>query len=235
MDKSLDEAEVFDLEELSKAGKEPPANASRFRIRIDKESRVVTDATMTGAQILALVGKDAVRFKLVQRLRGGQRKVIAPDEVVDFRTPGNERFNTMAIDQTEGDWTSGMRRDFTFGPDDNEYLDNCGMKWEAVNDGGTRWLVLHGYPLPPGYTGSVVDVALQIPPGYPDAQIDMAYFSPALARVNGATQANATIGGRTFQRWSRHRTGENPWRPGVDSVATHMDLVGDWVARELRK
>ena len=56
-----------------------------------------------------------------------------------------------------------------------------------------------------------------IPPLYPDAQIDMAYFKPFLARTDGRAIQNLTecvIQREKWQRWSRHRTQQNPWRMG---------------------
>lgn len=226
----------YDLEDCAKQDKPPPETARRFRIRIDKQHFIVEQPEMTGREILALAAKDPQRFKLVQRLRGQKPKKIDPDETVDFRTPGIERFNVMACDQTEGD---GPRRDFLFAAEDVEYLDALGLNWETIVEGNARWLVIYGYGVPTGYTHSVVDVALQMPPGYPDTQIDMVFFHPPLVRKDGkqikATQGTATVRGRVFQRWSRHRTGQNPWRPGVDSIVTHMFLVEEWLAREFSK
>ena len=99
-------------------------------------------------------------------------------------------------------------------------------------------MVIYGWPLPDGYTIARADVNVRIDPGYPDAQIDMAYFSPALVRSDGraiGATAGDTFDGKVWQRWSRHRTGANPWRPGLDGLATHFALVRDWLARELRK
>lgn len=231
-----DDADVIDLEETSRRGADPPPDAKKFRIRIDKEHFVVDVPEMTGAQILGLVNKDPGRFKLVLRLRGGQTRVIKPDEKVDFRAPGIERFNTMAVDQTEGE---APHRDFEFSADDTEYLNALGLAWSTLVDGGARWLIIHEMSVPAGYNHARVDVAIQIVPGYPDAPLDMAFFYPPLARTDGreikATQATASIGGRTYQRWSRHRTAQNPWRPGIDNVSTHMFLVEDWLAREFRQ
>lgn len=229
------DGEFCDIEEMSRKGEVPSSQARRFRIRIDKEHFVVDQPDMSGRQILALVKKEPVRFKLVQRLRGGQTRVIKPDEVVDFRAPGIERFHVMAVDQTEGE---SPRRDFNFTADDTEFLDGLGLVWSTVVDGGSRWLIIRDYALPAGYTQARVDIAVQIVPGFPDAQLDMVFVHPALRRIDGkeirATQTMQAIAGRSFQRWSRHRTVANPWRPGVDSIVTHMALVDDWFAREFK-
>ncbi len=135
-----------------------------------------------------------------------------------------------------------MRQDFVLPSYDQEHLNATGLKWDAIAE-GSRWLLLHDRPVPSGYTVSTVITALQIPAGYPDAQIDMVYFFPALVRADGKTIGAVTqfdqaggaqyaIGGRAFQRWSRHRTDAAPWRAGEDDVASHLALVDDWLARE---
>ncbi len=131
-----------------------------------------------------------------------------------------------------------MRRQFDLPSFDTDYLGTIGLDWETLKEGDGRWLLIHGWPVPAGYTVENTTVALQIPPGYPEAQVDMAYFFPALARKDnqtiGATQITQAIDGKSFQRWSRHRTPQAPWRPGEDEVATHMVLVSDWLERELK-
>ncbi len=133
---------------------------------------------------------------------------------------------------------SDLRRQFQLPYADAQYLDARGFGWEAVVDGGVRWVVVRGYPLPPGYNVQGADVALQIPASYPDAQIDMVYFFPDLARADGATIGRTSpqnIDGKRWQRWSRHRTNVNPWRRGLDCIETHLWLVDEWLLREHRR
>lgn len=73
-----------------------------FKIRIDKEKYDVGEPSLTGTQLLSLAGKQPGRFKIIQRLKGGQAKPIAPTESVDLTDPGVERFMTLPCDQTEG-------------------------------------------------------------------------------------------------------------------------------------
>jgi hypothetical protein len=118
------------------------------------------------------------------------------------------------------------------------HLDARGLPWENVLSGGERWLLVHGFPLPSGYNHRDVTVALHIVGGYPTAPLDMVYVYPPMARADGRAIGALTgmmIDGRPYQRWSRHRTNDNPWRPGVDDIAAHLALVEEWFARELRK
>ena len=131
-----------------------------------------------------------------------------------------------------------LRRHFEVPGEDRGFLEARGLAWEAVKEGNTHWLVLHEYPIPAGYAPSGVSLALQIPFSYPSTQIDMAYFHPALAREDGVAigrLTGQTFDGRQWQRWSRHRTGANPWRPDVDCIETHLLLVDEWLEREFRR
>ena len=131
--------------------------------------------------------------------------------------------------------TIDSRRAFRLPEGDEEFLNANGLRWETVTEQGYQWLILHRLSLPAGYNQTHIQVAVQIPPGYPDAPLDMVYVYPALARGDGrAIGALATqmIEGHQWQRWSRHRTPANPWRPGLDDISTHMALIEYWFARE---
>lgn len=132
-----------------------------------------------------------------------------------------------------------MRRNFELPAFDKEYLDSAELKWETIREGGANWLLLHEFEIPDGYNHPIATAALRIEPGYPDAQIDMVYFAPSLTRTDGRVigRSNGTqcIDGKSFQRWSRHRTAVNPWRPGVDDVSAHVLLVNHWLTREFSK
>lgn len=128
-----------------------------------------------------------------------------------------------------------MRRHFTLPEIDEIMLTGCGLAWETVQAGGSQWLFVRGMPVPPGYNVAQADVAISISAGYPDAGLDMVYFSPHLARTDGkpiGRLLEMVIDSQTWQCWSRHRTVQNPWRPGIDDLSTHLGLVQHWLARE---
>ena len=93
--------ELIDLEQWAKAGRKPQ-RAKRYRIRIDKEYKVVEVDSMTGSEILALVDKTPEKYLLSQKLHGGVVEPIKPDQVVEFHRHTIERFQTLALDPTEG-------------------------------------------------------------------------------------------------------------------------------------
>ncbi len=93
---------LIELEEYAKQDKVPP-KSKRYLIRIDKTKYEVNVTEMTGRQLLELAGKKPPEnFLLSQKFRGGATKKIELVDIVDFTTPGIERFMTLPLDQTEG-------------------------------------------------------------------------------------------------------------------------------------
>jgi len=233
-----DEIDIVELEDHAKQHGTRAPHAKQYAFRVDKQRVVVDTPTIKGVDILAKVDKTPAEFKLYQLKRGHQPLLIEPEKVVDLCEPGMERFTTMPKDTTEGLDSSCLRLDFRLPEADETYLNGLGLEWEARLDGNSQWLVIHGWVAPPGYNHEKVSLALLIPANYSDGQIDMVYFNPHLSRADGqpiARLTNQIIFGNQWQRWSRHRTSSNPWRPGVDDVASHLGLVDDWLRREFLK
>lgn len=233
-----DEIEEIDLEEYAKRDEKPP-KAKRYVVRVDKIRLVMATPHPTGAEILLKAGFSPDIYKLYLHKRNHQPVLVPPTEKVDLTQHGVERFTTMPKDTTEGLTDApGARRQFALPLADTDYLDSRVDGWEAVQDGQNQWVLIHNWKLPTGYNNGQTSLALLIPPNYSDSQIDMVYVKPALARVDGKSINNLTpetICGEPWQRWSRHRTGQNPWRPGVDDIASHLALVDDWFRREFDK
>ena len=144
----------------------------------------------------------------------------------------------MPKDTTEGLVSCSERQDFKLPAADEEYLEGLGLPWEALKQGESRWLIIHDWKVPAGYNRETVKLALLIPPSYADSQIDMVNFAPALARNDGKAIGGLSvhaIGNESFQQWSRHRSQQNPWRIGIDDVASHLALVDEWLRREFEK
>ncbi len=132
----------------------------------------------------------------------------------------------------------GLRRDFDLLPLDEKFLEEYGLPWETISD-GSQWVLIHEFPTHDGYNHLRVTAAIRLETGYPNTELNMVYFFPALARKDGraigATKAKQAIDGKTYQRWSRHRTAENSWRVGFDGLETHVYLIEDWLAREFER
>lgn len=132
-----------------------------------------------------------------------------------------------------------LRRQFELSEEDRAFLDEYGCQWETVI-AGSRWVLLHGFStMHSGYNHQTVTAAIRIETGYPKAALDMAYFCPVIARKDGrpipAAQAMQAIDDKTFQRWSRHYTTENPWVIGEHNLGTHIWTIEGWLMREFQK
>jgi hypothetical protein len=228
------DSEIVDIAEHLAAEREIP-RGRRYRIQIDREFYVVDRECLTGRDLLLLAGKNPPeRWQLTQKFRFGRTEKVELDEKVDLATCGVERFVTLPLDSTEG---RPPRKDFFLPEADTAWLNSLGLAWEALIEGKAQWLILRNWPLPPGYNVAAADVALCINGGYPVTQIDMVYFFPALHLPTHRKPINKlsphAIEGKTYQRWSRHRTRQNPWRAGLDDLSSHMALVSHWLEREI--
>ncbi|MFV0599914.1 MAG: E2/UBC family protein [Bacteroidales bacterium] len=131
-----------------------------------------------------------------------------------------------------------MRRQFDLPEEDSLYLNSQEYSWETLNENNMQWLIIYDFPVPNGYNCEKVAVAIKIETGYPRTPLDMAYFYPAVIRkdmlpINATCPQN--IDGKQFQRWSRHRTPQNPWRVGIDDISTHLLMVSYWFKQEFLK
>ena len=129
------------------------------------------------------------------------------------------------------------RRQFVLPEEDQAFVESLNLPWETLRDGNSMWLLLHDYDITAGYMVQQASVGLLVPANYPTAQLDMAYFYPHLVRVDGqpiGQLSNHPIDGRPWQRWSRHRSADNAWRPEIDNIATHLVLVDGWLQREVQ-
>ena len=239
-----DGQEVIDIEEYGKEGREPPRGRQyRYKIRVDKRSITFNEPTVTGRQILEAADKTPPeKYRLDQKLHGGQTRKIELDDEVDLAEPGVERFMTIPIEQRDGATAAGQVprcREFDLPAEDETYLNANWPSWETVVEGGGHWLLIHDFPIPDGYDQSTVTLALKIPATYPRTGLDMAWFTPGLSLTSGRRPNNVgssvTIRGTTYQRWSRHRTGASAWRVGVDDVSTHIAWVEEWLRQEVTR
>ncbi len=131
-----------------------------------------------------------------------------------------------------------MRRQFTLTGEDDHFLHAQPLGWEAISEGDIKRIIIYSFPVPEGYNIKEANLNLRIEPTYPDTQIDMVYFFPKLSRLDGKVIKaiiDDQFDGKIWQRWSRHRTNQNPWRPGIDNLETHLILVSEWLRLELQK
>lgn len=229
--------EIADLEEYAARGEKPP-RCRGYRIRVNRERYEIFEPNPTREVILETAGLTPTdEWTLRMKIRGGKPELIEPGERVDLTRPGVEKFKALPRDQTEGDIP--QRRQFDLTIPESDFLGEYSCPWETITD-GSQWVLLHNFSTQhPGYNHEKVIAAIRLETGYPKAPLDMVYFYPTLQRKDGkpiaATQVIQQIDGRSFQRWSRHRTSANPWIIGQDDLSTHILMIEDWLRREFEK
>lgn len=110
---------------------------------------------------------------------------------------------------------------------DRAWLTSRGFEYVATLDGGFINVVIRSYPIPAGYDHAESDLLVRLPATWPDGKPDMFWFDPPLTRADRRIpdRANATtvVGGRKWQRWSRHI--QSGWRSGIDRLANYLAIV----------
>lgn len=199
--------------------KEHKSKEHKYRIRVGKDKYVVDTMIITGAAILALVGKSADEWSINQKLKGGKREPISLGDSVDLSACGVERFELVRNSQQQGNETH-----YELMPEEEEYLNANYPSWDYLSGDGMSGLMMKNFPIPSGYTPKESDMMIIIPQGYPGVQLDMFCFSPELKKENGNAINNistATCFDRSWQNWSRHYS----WTPGEDDIISHIESV----------
>jgi len=231
------EVEIIDVNDHCQNGLPVPPDC-KYKILIDREPYIVGEECMTGKEILLLTHKTPPdRFQLRQKFKDGRVVTIKNDQKVCFTEPGVEKFKTIPLDQTEGE-APAMRREFELLEEDEAFLSTLDLPWEAVKQAGQNWVLVHDYPIVSGYNVKTASMAIRMIGGYPTAGLDMVYFYPALSRADHQPIGALTphpLDGKTYQQWSRHRTGANPWRADIDNLSTHIPLADFWLSNEFEK
>lgn len=231
------EVEIIDIHEHCQ-NDQPVPEGCKYRILIDREPYVVEKECLTGKEILLLTNKTPPdRFQLRQKFKDGRVVTIKNDQKVCFTEPGIEKFKTIPLDQTEGE-EKVLRREFELLEEDEAYLSQLQLPWEAARLANQNWILVHDYPIVNGYNVKTATMAIRMIGGYPTSGLDMVYFYPALSRIDqqriGALTGHP-LDGKTFQQWSRHRTSANPWRADIDNLSTHIPLADFWLSNEFVK
>lgn len=176
-------------------------------------------------------------WKITLQIAGQGRQEKLMSDVIDLRAPGIEKLRFSQKDVVNGEAPALARREFNLLPIDSQHLEGMGLRWETcLNKDGRRWLLIHDYELPVGYSHERVLLALEIPIGYPVSALDMFYLFPHVTLLSGAGIPNvhitAEIDSHDFQGWSRHR-GANGWDPQTDNVTTQLALAEGCLLKEV--
>ncbi len=224
------------LNNLEKGHKPPKP----YKIKIDGKMYEVVDRFITGREILTLAQKSPESdYKVGVKEHGHDVRIIGLDERVDLEMPGLEKFVTIHTGHTDGEEGPNGPFPFMLTSEDQDFAERQMGKLERVLDGTKRWVLIHDFAVPDGYNVDKVTAAIMLPPAYPMSGPDMVYFHPALVLNSGkkinAADATETIHGVVYQRWSRHFTQNERWRPDVDSLETYCFMIKGWLERELTR
>lgn len=176
-------------------------------------------------------------WQIFLKVAGHPKQPVELTTEIDLRTPGIEKLRLTPKDVNNGEGPAKPNRAFALLDIDEAHLDRLGLQWETIIEANRRWLLLHEYPLPSGYTVTHSKLALEIPPTYPGAQIYGFYVYPPLAlacgRVIEKTQLRGVLLGVEYHGWSRNRGPAAPWNPATDNVVTQLALVDAALAKEI--
>lgn len=237
-DELLDEGQLIDLG--LRGVERLISRPATWKLNVQGELLTVRAPTIVVRDALLQAGFNPDQgWHIFLKVEGQPKEPVGLDAVIDLRRKGIEKLRLTPKDVINGEGSSIPLRAFLVPKIDESFLDAKYPSWEAVVDGGRQWIVVPNFTMPPGYSAQQVHLALEIQPTYPAAEIDMFYLSPPVTLSNGsqipATELIVTIRGQQFQRWSRHRTPTGPWKPGLDSVKTHMALVDNALLKEVQQ
>lgn len=97
----LDEIEVVDLEEYASSGKSIPKQVKYYLIKVDKE-KIRVQSPITAEKILIAASLNSCEYHLQQKLKGGERIKLEPNQIVDLTKPGVERFESVPKEACNG-------------------------------------------------------------------------------------------------------------------------------------
>ena len=111
---------------------------------------------------------------------------------------------------------------------DIAFLNERGIAHDVAVESGMTCVVMPRWQLPEGLDQAEADLLVRLSPGYPDVPPDMWWFDPEVRRADGRPLPNTDVRerhlGRTWQRWSRHFSGEQ-WKSGLDCLESYLALI----------
>lgn len=235
-DRLLQNADVIDL---SGTGVESfYSRKATWVLNVQGVRLEVHTPTITVREALVLADFVPEDWDVYLKYENQQKVPVELTTIIELRTPGIEKLWLIPRDVGNGEAAQKVRQEFALLEEDEVFLNERFALWETFVETGRRWLVIHAFQIPTGYSGlRRVTLALEVPPNYPSAQIDMFYVFPALKLTTGMgipnTEHHESIMGQSFQRWSRHRGQNAAWKADSDNVITHLALVESSLRKEV--
>jgi len=132
-----------------------------------------------------------------------------------------------------------FRRNFYLPEEDAQFLDSLGLEWESIQEGNARGVVLYGFLMPQPYQPEKLNLKIKIPQDYTSgAALDMFFTNVHVARTDGKgierLTESAIFDGKKWWQWSRHYPKNIKWRPGINTLITHISYVQHILDEEAR-
>ncbi|MFK5948176.1 MAG: E2/UBC family protein [Methylococcales bacterium] len=123
-----------------------------------------------------------------------------------------------------------LRKDFYLPEEDVQYLDGSGLEWETIQEGNIRAVVLYGFLIPQPFRPEMVNLKIRMPQDYTSgAALDMFFTDAQVNRTDRKEVPRLTestvFDGKKWWQWSRHYPKNTKWRPGINTLATHISYV----------
>lgn len=123
-----------------------------------------------------------------------------------------------------------QRIDFNLPDDDLEFLNSLDLKWEAIEESGQRAVIIYDFPFPSVFQPEKNDFKVKIPADYTSgAALDMFFTSKTASRKDGkqiqALTESTVFCQKPWWQWSRHYPAGTPWRPGINTLTTHINYM----------
>jgi hypothetical protein len=96
MSDEIDEIEVIDLEEYAGSNHPIPKHVHYYKIRIDDE-KILVKSPIKAEEILIATDLEPEDYQLVQVFKGGREVELDPNQEIDLRADGVERFKALLM------------------------------------------------------------------------------------------------------------------------------------------
>lgn len=133
----------------------------------------------------------------------------------------------------------GLRREFLLPEEDIQFLNGLGIEWEAIQDGNTRGVILCGFQMPQPFQPRKLNLKIKVPQDYTSgAALDMFFTDEHVTRSDGKSIERLTesnhFDNRKWWQWSRHYPKNTKWRPGINTLSTHISYIQHILNEEAR-
>jgi|GEM_PF-1075075 len=161
-----------DLVDLDKPGVESFASRKQsWKLNVQGVTLDAPTPAIKVSDALTEAGFDPNKgWHIFLKVVGKPKRAVELTDIIDLTEPGIEKLRLTPKEINNGEAHPAPRREFDVLEVDEKHLQALGLRWETVIDTERRWLLIHNYPVPVGYTVTRTLLALELPPTYPGAQ-----------------------------------------------------------------